>query len=250
MKVTEVSKPVIGISASLLMIETGCFKGRERVFVGQDYIQAIVQAGGIPVVLPILSEEASIEKQMGLIDGLMLSGGYDVHPLLYGEEPDTLLQDLYPERDLYEIQLIQRAQQRRMPILGICRGLQLMNVAFGGTLYQDVSRHSPTILQHLQHAQVHVGAHTVELVEGTVLRELMQVDSLLTNSFHHQSVKKVAPGFKVNALAKDGIVEGIESVDHPFIIGVQWHPELMIEKQVEANKLFKSFVEASKVMHG
>ncbi|CUI16755.1 Peptidase C26 family protein [Candidatus Protochlamydia naegleriophila] len=246
MKAAAVNKPIIGISASLLMIETGCFKGRERVFVGQDYIQAIVQAGGIPVVLPVVSDEGAVERQMELIDGLLLSGGYDVHPLLYGEEPDALLQDLYPERDQYEIQLTQGAYQSGMPILGVCRGLQLMNVAFGGTLYQDVSRHSPFVLQHLQHAQVHVGAHTVELVEGTVLKNAMQVDLLLTNSFHHQSVKKVAPGFRVNALAKDGIVEGIEKVDHPFIVGVQWHPELMVEKQLEAGKLFKSFVEASK----
>jgi putative glutamine amidotransferase len=245
MRKSATKKPIIGISTSLLMIDNGCFRGRERIIVGQDYVRSILFAGGTPIVLPILSDQEQIEQQIELIDGLLLSGGCDVHPHFYKEEPHPLLQDLCPERDLHEIQLVQLAHQSRKPILGICRGAQLLNVAFGGTLYQDVSLHSNQVYQHIQQAQVHVAAHEIKILEHSILKKTMEVSHTTINSFHHQSVKKVAPGFRINAVAGDGIIEGIEKEDSSFIIGVQWHPELMADKQEETRKLFEGLVKAS-----
>ncbi|MBA2369404.1 MAG: gamma-glutamyl-gamma-aminobutyrate hydrolase family protein [Candidatus Protochlamydia sp.] len=237
-------KPIIGISASILMIEEGSFKGRERSFVGQDYVKAISQAGGIPVILPITEDEAITASQMDVIDGLLLTGGYDIHPFFYQEEPRPLLQTIRPERDSFEILLARLAHAQKKPILGICRGLQILNVAFGGTLYQDIQSLSKESLQHYQQAAGSVSTHTVGIVEGTLLKEIFGLTALLTNSFHHQAVKELAPTFKVCGRANDGIIEAIEKTDSPYVIGVQWHPELMFEKRDDIFTLFQSFVRA------
>jgi putative glutamine amidotransferase len=236
--------PVIGISASLLTIEKGCLLGRERSFVGHDYIRAVQQSGGVPLVLPIISDESVILQQLELIDGLLLSGGYDVQPVFYGEEPLPLLEEICPQRDVYEMALIKGAHQAGKPILGVCRGLQLLNVAFGGTLYQDLSQHSVSVLQHSQKAKVEVATHTVDIMDSTLLRDVFNQSNLRTNSFHHQAVKQLAPGFRANAKASDGIIEGIEKED-AFVLGVQWHPELMFEQHPCMLRLFQAFVEAA-----
>ncbi|WP_068470940.1 gamma-glutamyl-gamma-aminobutyrate hydrolase family protein [Candidatus Protochlamydia phocaeensis] len=242
MKTHVIKRPVIGISASLLTIETGCFRGRERAYVGQDYIKAIHQAGAIPMILPIISGNEAIWQQLTLIDGLLLSGGYDVHPHFYGEEPDRLLQDIYPARDEYEIKLVHYADQMGKPILGICRGLQLLNVAFGGSLYQDVSYYTSSVLKHSQQAGVEVSSHSVEILEGTKLKTILEKPAILTNSFHHQAIKQLAPGWQMNARTKDGLIEGAEKMGDSFVLGVQWHPELMIEKRSDIFRLFLYFV--------
>ena len=242
MNIKSQKNPVIGISASLLTIETGWFKGRERVYVGQDYIQAITRAGGIPIVLPIINKIEEINQQLELIDGLLLSGGYDIHPQLYGEEPDQLLRSIYPPRDEYEIQLIKQAVFLEKPIFGICRGLQLLNVAFGGTLYQDISYHSSTVLKHTQQTNVEFASHDVEILEGTKLHSILGMTSLSTNSFHHQAIKQIASGWQVNAKTQDGLIEGAEKKDAQFVLGVQWHPELMFDKSHDIFRIFKAFV--------
>lgn len=245
MKKQSSKRPIIGISASQLVIDSGSFRGRKRAFVGQDYIQAIAQAGGTPIVLPILTNLSLIEQQMALVDGLLLSGGYDVQPLLYGEEPLSLLNDVLPERDEHEMQLAKLCVQAGKPLLGICRGLQLLNVAFGGTLYQDVSYYPSSTLQHNQQAPPQNGTHTVEIMEGSLLKDILGTTSLSTNSYHHQAVKEMAPGFVVNARSKDGLIEGMEAKDRSFVLCVQWHPELMFEQRPDMFKLFQSFVAAS-----
>jgi putative glutamine amidotransferase len=237
--------PIIGISGSLFTIDAGTLKGRERVFVGQDYVQSVCLAGGVPVILPIVSDEALILQQVEMIDGLILSGGYDVHPCFFGEEPHTLLEACYPDRDAHEIQLVRLAYQLKKPILGICRGIQLINVAFGGTLFQDLSLYSSNTLQHNQKARVDYAIHKVKLEEGTKLHQLFNQTCIYTNSMHHQSIQTVAPGFTINALAYDGIIEGIEKMDDSFILGVQWHPELMIEKDPQMLALFRTLILAS-----
>lgn len=240
--------PIIGISANLLPIENGPFQGRERAAVVYDYVQAVKLAGGIPILLPIIEGEQAIQQQVDLIDGLLLSGGYDVSPLYYGEEPQRDLGEIRPERDAYELALIHTAYASQKPILGICRGLQLLNVAFGGTLYQDIPHALPTSLQHNQKAKPEEASHTVKLVEDSLLQQLMKTPSLLTNSYHHQAIKEVAPGFQVNARAHDEIIEGIEKIGNLFILAVQWHPELMMMKHPNMQKLFQGLVAATK--HG
>lgn len=240
--------PVIGISANLLSIESGAFQGRERAAVGYDYVQAVKIAGGIPLILPIVEEEHAVQRQVELIDGLLLSGGYDVSPSHYGEEPQRYLGEICPERDAYELALVNVTYASEKPIFGICRGLQLLNVAFGGTLYQDIPHALPASLQHGQKAKPEEATHTVELVEGSLLQQVMKAATLLTNSYHHQAIKELAPGFKVNARAKDGVIEGIEKIGDLFILAVQWHPELMIMKHMQMQCLFQGLVEAAKLV--
>lgn len=238
--------PVIGISASLFSVESGCFMGRERMAVLQDYSEAIRLTGGIPIILPIVEGENLITQQMSLVDGLLLSGGYDVSPLFYGEEPQRGLEAVRPERDRYELQLIDSARKSLKPIFGICRGLQILNVAFGGTLYQDIPSSIPTALQHQQLAQVDEATHHVQIVSHTKLHHIFEEGIILTNSFHHQAIKDLAPGFIVSAKSSDGMIEGIEGKEDAFVLGVQWHPELMIGKHPKMFKLFRAFVEAAK----
>jgi putative glutamine amidotransferase len=243
---TENRSPIIGISATLLPIETGLLMGRERAAVGHDYIEAIRLTGGIPIVLPITEGKEIIEKQMQLVDGLLLSGGYDVSPLFYGEEPKKGLEAIRSDRDFYELQLLQMARNTQKPILGICRGLQLLNVAFGGTLYQDIGLALPHALQHNQKGKPEEALHTIKLVAHTKLQKIMEGESMVTNTIHHQAIKDLAPGLIANAYTSDGLIEGIEGENDPFILGVQWHPELMFGKHPHMLKLFSAFVEAAR----
>lgn len=239
------SSPIIGISATLLTIESGSFMGRERTAVGHDYIQAVESLDGIPFVLPVVKKKELIQRQIEMVDGLLLSGGYDVCPLLYGEEPKRGLEAVRTERDKYEIELVHMAHRLNKPIFGICRGLQLLNVAFGGTLYQDINLDLPSSLQHSQRAKPEEETHTISILSDTLLHKIMNTTSLSTNSFHHQAIKDIASGLVVNAHAKDGVIEGIEGDGDLFILGVQWHPEHMIVKHPKMLKLFHAFVEAA-----
>jgi len=246
MSYLKVKSPFIGISATLLTIESGCLMGSERTAVGHGYIEAIQLAGGIPFVLPIVDDEEVIQQQMEPVDALLLSGGDDVSPLLYQEEPEQGLGAILPERDAYEMRLLHMAIENKKPVLAICRGLQLLNVALGGTLYQDISIALPLALQHNQKAQVHEATHTVAVVPASRLRQIMEEETFLTNSFHHQAIKELAPGLRANAQTKDGIIEGVEGVDDLFLLGVQWHPELMFDKHPKMLKLFRAFLEAAR----
>lgn len=237
--------PSIGISAALLPIESGPFMGRERVAVGQDYIKAIIQAGGLPFVLPVIEEEDKIFRQMEQLDGLLLSGGFDVNPLLYREEPSRGLEAVCPERDAFEIALVQAARSLQKPLFGICRGQQLLNVALGGTLYQDLPSSLPSVFQHSQKRNPDEASHTVEVVAGTKLHHIFGSEKLFTNTYHHQAIKNLAPGLIVNAKSQDGVIEGIEGAEDHFVLGVQWHPELMVEKHPMMLKLFHAFIEAA-----
>lgn len=235
--------PVIGISASMLVTEEGSCLGNEQAYVNKHYVKALTAVGAAPLLLPIIeNNDALIKVQLEKIDGLLLSGGYDVNPLLYGEEPLPELEYILPERDEYEIKLIQFALEMKKPILGICRGMQILNVACGGTLYQDLSQFSLKHLKHQQKSKTDTASHSVEFVSGTNLHNIMGIDDTRINTFHHQAIKELAPGFVVNAKAKDGIIEGFEKKDADFIIGLQWHPEMMMERDTSMLKIFQRFI--------
>ena len=244
MKKTK-NKPIIGITPTLLISDEESFHGQQRSCLTQDYVTAVYQGGGVPMILAVIQDEAAIREQVELVDGIILSGGWDVNPLLYDEEPSALLQFIYPDRDAYELKVIKIAYELKKPILGICRGMQILNVAFGGSLYQDLTQYSISSLQHVQKARRYESSHTVEIVRSTLLHKIFKSDVLMTNSFHHQAVKAIAPGFQVSARARDGVIEAFEKPGTQFVIGVQWHPEMMIRNHPDMVKIFSAFVQAA-----
>lgn len=239
------SAPIIGITCNLLKVEKGAFIGLNRLSLIEEYATAVERAGGTPLILPLTQKEETITHYSHLMDALILSGGQDVHTQLYGQEPRKELGEVLYERDMFEIRLIKKISELKKPILGICRGLQILNVAFGGTLYQDIPTQIPSALQHQQHAAPHVGTHRIEIIENSLLKSILKNSSILTNSYHHQSVDQLAPGFKVTATSLDGVVEAIEKEGEPFVLGVEWHPEVMISSDQSMQDIFDYLVRTS-----
>ena len=212
-----------------------------------DYIQAITKFGGIPLIIPYLQEDmiAAIAHR---IDGLLLTGGGDIDPTLFGEEPIPGLGNIVPDRDAFEIALVKKMLELNKPILGICRGIQILNIAIGGDMYQDLySQSENKTLQHNQLAPRSHASHFVQVKEGTRLSEIVWTETLKVNSFHHQAVRTVPNPFQVCALASDGMIEAIESKTHAFAIGLQWHPEGLLQKNdLASTAIMESFISACK----
>ena len=176
---------------------------------------------------------------------MILSGGHDVSPYNYGQEPSPLLGETFPERDAYEMLLLEESKKRNLPILGICRGSQIINVAAGGTLYQDLSLIPGNVLKHNQVSKPTLKTHKIHIEENSVISEIFGKETMV-NSFHHQALDKVADDFKVVARASDGVVEAIQHKTYKFLVGVQWHPEMLAVECDEARELFKKLVEEAK----
>ena len=211
-----------------------------------DYVESVRRAGGEPRVLDPAKDRP--EQVTAEIDGLLLTGGVDVDPARYGEERHAAVQNVEQERDEFEFGLIAHARSARLPVFGICRGLQVMNVALGGTLVQDIPSQMAGSLEHTIAVPPCAVAHEVWVSRGSRLWTLMQekmagADGCSVNSRHHQAVKKVAPGFEVTATAPDGVVEAIECPNSTFCLGVQWHPE-NFWRTGEFRPLFEGFIEA------
>ncbi|MCL2098199.1 MAG: gamma-glutamyl-gamma-aminobutyrate hydrolase family protein [Bacteroidales bacterium] len=211
--------PVIGISA------TDNSEGFSQV--RATYINSVLRAGGVPVVLPITDNPEVIKTMIASIDALILTGGEDIEPIRYSEEPLPKLETIHPERDEFDILLIKYATERQIPIFGICRGHQLLNVAFGGTLYQDLATQvkSEKLLKHRQQAPIWHGTHQVALEENSVLSKVLGKTVIMANSYHHQAVKDVAPDFVITGRTSDGVVEAMEMKGNPKVFSVQFHPE-------------------------
>jgi len=209
-----------------------------------NYVRAIEQAGGIPLIVPAGISGNLAGDVLDRMDGLLLSGGPDLDPALFGEAPHQRLGQVSPERDIIEIPLTQAALARGVPILAICRGIQTLNVSAGGTLIQDIVSLVPGALKHRQEAPRWHGSHGVQIEPGSLIAALLGTTEIRVNTFHHQCVKAVAPGFKITARAPDGVIEGIEGPGG-FVLGVQWHPEGMFERVPVFAGLFRGLVEAA-----
>lgn len=217
--------PVIGL--------TGNFQDGACTLL-EGYFTSILKAGGTPIILPPTTDSSTLINQLEVLDGLVLTGGADINPLHLGEEPIKELHNINPHRDRQEWLLARLAADRQIPLLGICRGAQLMNAAFGGRLYQDIYvQREEACLKHSQDLPRGYASHTVSLEADSLLHRLFQHETLPVNSFHHQAIKEAAPGFRVTARAKDGVVEAIESTEGKSMLGVQWHPECFILEQDE-----------------
>ena len=218
----------------------------------KDYVDAVIKNGGIPLIIPMTVDKVTIIEQISMVDGLILSGGHDVFPHNYGEEPKQNLGEVLPIRDKYDFMLLTEAKKRKIPILGICRGCQIINVFEGGTLYQDLSyiKSDVEIIKHSQNHSPELKTHTAIIEKGTKVHEIFGENEIMINSFHHQALKDIAKEYKVTARAKDGVVEAIESTTYPFLVGVQWHPEMLHKHHDDANKIFKALIdEAGKVKY-
>ncbi len=236
-----VPSPLIGIPGS----------NKDESFVlRKPYARAIAEAGGLPVILPLIHDEGLLCSLYARLDGLLFSGGGDLSPAHYGGEDNGRLNNIDPERDAVELLLARWALAEGKPVLGICRGIQLLNVAAGGTLIQDIPSQFPGALAHWVRASGHRPAHEVELVPGTLLADILLAGKasrpLGVNSRHHQAVCRVAPEFVVSARAPDGIIEGLErpQTQGGFAVGVQWHPEDLVPGDLPMERLFRRFVAA------
>jgi len=225
------------------------YNGRPEMLVGAAYCRAIEAAGGVPLPIPLSDAPWVMDRCYGMIDGLFLCGGGDIAAHFYGAVDSGALTAIDEPRDRLELALTRRALQDGLPIYGICRGVQTLNVAAGGTLYQDIPTDFPEALDHRASTGQPLGhvAHAARVEPGSLLEDMLGVgdSSVQVNSFHHQAVRDVAPGFRVNAWSPDGVVEGIEPRDGDVhVLGVQWHPERMVPQREDMVRLFTRFVDA------
>jgi len=239
--------PLIGITADSSEFEaSGSAASQELLFLlPHRYCQAIQSAGGLPIIIPNSPSRTQIRCLLQRIDGLLVSGGnFDIHPRYFDEQPLDKLGNIKSARTYSELESIDIALRQDLPILGICGGAQAINVALGGSLYQDIATQLPNAQQHQQPARKHCGGHLIELQPGTLLHRILKRRTLEVNTTHHQAIRKLGKGLVINATAPDGLVEGIESTDHAFVLGVQWHPEVLARKILLQRKIFSSFISA------
>lgn len=240
--------PVIGVTSTLKKDADSVAQRPLGSFVRADfdYVEGVARAGGIPVVLPAIAETA--EEVARRIDGLLLCGGSDLDPGYYGEEPIPELGVTLPERDAFEMALLDHALRRGTPVFGICRGLQLLNVALGGTLYQDLpSQLGNGSIAHRQQMPKWQWTHEVEVDGGSSVAKIMESTELRVNSYHHQGIKDLAEPLLATARASDGVIEAVESpsLSEHWLVGVQWHAEAMRDVGSEHRNLFEAHVAAA-----
>jgi putative glutamine amidotransferase len=232
------SKPLIGIGSDVLVREGE----RDRAFAFMTYVEAVQRAGAVPVVIPPQAENAADVVEN--LDGLLLAGGEDCDPSEYGEERHPSCEPMDRRRQSNDVALARVARERGLPTLGICLGLQVMNVAAGGSLIQDIASAIETNIDHVSEPSDR-HRHEVLIEDGTKLAKIVGEHELNVNSSHHQAIGRVADGLRITAHAPDGIVEGLEDPAHPFYVGVQWHPEDM-NGEDSASTLFGAFIEAAR----
>ena len=220
---------------------------RDEPYMRPAYLKAIRAAGGTPLILPLDLEEDDLLQIVNTFDGFLFTGGPDIHPFYFGEETQAHCGNASVARDTMELLLLKAAMAAGKPILGICRGAQIINVGLGGTIYQDIPSQTERSfpIAHKQPFPYPVPSHHVTVLKDSLLAGIAAGQTeLAVNSFHHQAVQTPAPGLTVSAYAPDGIIEAVEMQDYPYLLGVQWHPEHMWPKDRAATNIFKSFVEA------
>ena len=241
------SKKLIGITCNYMKLCPSAFEAgigaadQDWQLIAHDYLNAIWRAGAVPVLIPVSEDAEHALAMLEMVDGLLISGGNDVSPSMY-DQPEKKCGTLDLNRDRIEKTLLGAALEKNMPVLGICRGIQLMNAALGGTLHQDLPTEgftNHTIVDRERNA----AAHTVDVKENSLLAEIIGNGTLGVNSFHHQAIDILASSLEAAAVTKEGIIESVYMPDKPFVLAVQWHPEMMYDSD-QQQKIFKAFVDA------
>lgn len=234
-------KPLIGITTN----QSTNAHGQPTLMLMQSYVNAVMQAGGVPVLIPSLIADDGWDAAYSRLDGILFSGGGDISLDFFSGDPHPRIDNVDLQRDSVELKFIQAAVSDGKPFLGICRGCQMVNVALGGTLYTHIPDQFPNALDHDYPGNRRtVLVHEVKIEEGTRIAEIYGEPIIKVNSLHHQGLKDIAPVLRVAGHSPDGLVEAIELPDHPFGVAVQWHPEWLTDQESTRN-LFRKFVEKS-----
>lgn len=239
--------PRIGISVSEMLENKDRKKPTWKPFdyLKREYHEAVQKSGGVPILLPNINDPSLAHQLIDMIDGLLLTGGGDIHPSYYGQAPHPTLTERTLNRDSFEMSIARLALERDMPVFSICRGHQVLNVALGGTLHQDLSCIKSDTVIHADPEQTARIYHKIKIARGTKLHEIIGSDIIETNSSHHQVIDKPGSGLKFSAFAfDDNIPEAIEHTELKFVIGVQWHPEAVFDRE-HSRRIFSAFIEAS-----
>ena len=219
-----------------------------RQFVANPYIQSVRYSGGLPLILPLVRSDTLLDQYVSLCSGFLFCGGGDITPLLFGQEPQNGNGQTSITVDLFQIRLMKRVLASRKPVLAICRGMQVLSVACGGTIWPDLSLAPGNTINHMQQSPSRSDvSHRIRTERGSLIRHCAG-PALLVNSFHHQAVNTPGRGVSVTARASDGTIEAIEIADHPFAAGVQWHPECMYRASREMRALFQEFISRSRII--
>ena len=230
-------KPLIGVTA---LVDYG----RESLWMLPGYFEGISEAGGVAVMLPVVSDMDEARRLMDTVDGLLIAGGQDVGPEMYGDTKLSVCGETSPERDVSDVMLLDEALRLNKPVLGICRGIQLINAHLGGTLYQDLPSQHPSDVCHRQAPPYDRPSHEVIIARGTPLWEIFRVESLPVNSCHHQAIRTLAPGLQAMGVSEDGLVEAVYLPERSFLFAVQWHPEFSHKADENSRKIFRAFVKS------
>lgn len=236
------TKPIIGISGSIMYDEHGPFVNLPHAYVNQDYPRSVSAAGGLPFMIPFTKDDDLVRETVSHIDALLLSGGHDIYPLFYDQEPLQGIGNVWPERDHFDFTLLEEAEKRGIPILGICRGHQVINVYHGGTLFQDLKYDKNCTVKHWQNQTPELATHTIEIEEDSILANILERTEWVTNSHHHQTVDRVGEGLRVIATTKDGTIEALQGTEYPWLVSCQFHPEMMSINNKLAQKIFNDFI--------
>jgi len=240
-------RPLIGITCSRVIGGAwGLYSpGHFMDYTFAEYSQAIQYCGGAPVLIPIAQSRKTFQTILDHLDGLLLSGGPDINPKFYSEEPMEGLGEIDEGLDRMELETARLAFQKELPVFAICRGIQVLNVSLGGTLYQDIHAQVQQSINHTQKADKSINTHSIRIERSTLLYDIVKRNEIWVNGKHHQAIKDLAPGLIISAKAKDGIIEAVEHSKKKFVLGVQWHPEGTWKEDLPSKKLFRAFVQAS-----
>ncbi len=233
----KTKKPLIGI---VPLVDTE----RESWWMLPGYMEGIRHAGGLPVMLPLTSDPGELDQITETCQGILFTGGQDVSPSVYGEPVSFSNVVTCCKRDEMELALLQKAMEKDLPVLGICRGIQLFNAALGGTLYQDLPSQHPSNTVHAMRPPYDQPAHMVELLPDSALFSLLQKNEIPVNSYHHQAIRTLAPSLKAMAVSSDGLIEAVEIPEKSFFWAVQWHPEFSWKTSADSRRIFAAFADA------